>query len=102
VLLDLSPKLILLSTPRTIPKLAIHNIEVAAVVQLVRQHACVVCKYARSTLGQAETRVGELAGLAGLGSRGGEDAGWECKGGEDEDSGARFDRYVCDWGLGGV
>jgi hypothetical protein len=102
VLLDLSPKPILLSTPRTIPKLAIHNVEVAAVARLARQQACVVCKCAGSTLGHAETRVGELAGLAGLGSRGGEDAGWERKGGEDEDSSARFDRYVCDWGFGGV
>jgi hypothetical protein len=101
-LLQLRSKPIPLSTPRTFPKLAIHNVEVAAVTRLARQHACVVCKCARGTLGHVETRVGGLAGLAGLGSRRGEDAGCERKGGEDQNDGARFDRYVCDWGFGGV
>jgi hypothetical protein len=100
-LLHLPPKPILLSTPRTIPKLAIRNVEVAAIARLARQHTCVVCKRARGTLGHAETRVGGLVGLAGLGSWGGEDAACERKGGEDQNNGARFDRYVCDWGFGG-
>jgi hypothetical protein len=63
----LPSKPILLSTPCTIPKLPIHNIERAAITRVASQHAFLICESAECAFGHAETWVGGGAWGAFLG-----------------------------------